>query len=70
MIDRIIALYIYLTRAKIIFYINAVILISAAIYRFILFSIALIYVPHFSLGFNQIFSILISVFDIIKVLET
>jgi hypothetical protein len=36
MADRIIALYIYLIRAKIISYVDAVILINAAIYRFIL----------------------------------
>jgi hypothetical protein len=44
---RIIALYIYLIRAKIVSYINAVILISAIIYRSILFFIILIYVPYF-----------------------
>jgi hypothetical protein len=64
--DRIIALYIYLTRAKIASYVNAVILISAIIYRSILSSIALIYAPYFNFEFNQIFRILISIFDIIK----
>jgi hypothetical protein len=52
MAGRIIALYIYLIRAKIIPYVDTVILISAAIYRFTLFSIALIYAPYFSFGFN------------------
>ncbi len=42
MIGRIIILYIYLARAKVIFYVDAVILISVAIYRFILFLIILI----------------------------
>jgi hypothetical protein len=69
MADRIIALYIYLIRAKIISYVNAVILISAAIYRSILLFIILIYIPHFSFGFSQIFKILISIFDIIKIFE-
>jgi hypothetical protein len=52
MADRIIALYIYLIRAKKIFYMNAVILISAAIYRFILLFIILIYVPYFNFRFS------------------
>jgi hypothetical protein len=65
--DRIIALYIYLIRAKIIFHVNAVILISAIIYRSILPSIALIYIPYFSFEFSQIFKILISIFDIIRI---
>ncbi len=39
---RIIILYIYLARAKIIFYVNAVILVSIIIYRFILLLIGLI----------------------------
>jgi hypothetical protein len=43
-VDRIIALYIYLIRPKIILYIDAIILISAAIYRSILFFIVLIYI--------------------------
>jgi hypothetical protein len=67
MADRIIALYIYLIWAKIISYINIVILISAAIYRFILFFIILIYALYFSFGFSQIFRILISIFDIIRI---
>jgi hypothetical protein len=67
MADRIIELYIYLIRAKIIFYMDAVILISAAIYRFILFFIILIYVPYFSFEFNQIFRILISMLDVIRI---
>jgi hypothetical protein len=67
MTDRIIALYIYLARAKIIFYIDAIILISAIIYRSILFFIILIYAPYFNFKFSQIFRILILIFDIIKI---
>jgi hypothetical protein len=69
MADHIIALYIYLARAKIIFYVNTVILVNAAIYRSILFFIALIYISHFNFRFSQIFRILISIFDIIKIFE-
>jgi hypothetical protein len=69
MTGRIIALYIYLARAKIAFYINTIILVSAAIYRSILLFIILIYIPHFCFKFNQISKILISIFDIIKVFE-
>jgi hypothetical protein len=67
--DRIIALYIYLARAKIIPHVNTIILISAAIYRSILPSIALIYAPHFNFKSNKTPRILISVFDIIKIFE-
>jgi hypothetical protein len=67
MADRIIALYIYLARAKIISYMNIVILVSAAIYRSILPSIILIYIPHFNFRFSQISKILISIFDIIRI---
>jgi hypothetical protein len=69
MANRIIALYICLIRAKIILYIKTVILINAAIYRFILSLIILIYISHFNFKFNQISKILISIFDIIKVFE-
>jgi hypothetical protein len=67
MIDRIIALYIYLIRARIASYVNAVILISAIIYRSILFFIILIYILYFNFGFSQIFKFLFSIFDIIKI---
>jgi hypothetical protein len=69
MADRIIALYIYLIRVKIIFYVNTIILISATIYRSILFFIILIYAPYFNFEFSQISRILISIFDIIKIFE-
>ncbi len=67
MTGRIIVLYIYLARAKIISYIDAVILISIIIYRFILLLIVLIWVFYFSFGFSQIPRILISVLNVIRV---
>jgi hypothetical protein len=67
MADRIIALYIYLARAKIVSHVDIIILISAVICRSILLSIILIYVPYFSFGFSQISRILISIFGIIKI---
>ncbi len=66
-IGRIIILYIYLARAKITPYIDAVILISIIIDRFILFLIVLIWVLYFSFGSSQILRILILVFNVIKV---
>jgi hypothetical protein len=63
----IIALYIYLIQAKIISYMNTIILINAIIYRSILFFIILIYISYFNFKFNQIFRILISIFDIIRI---
>jgi hypothetical protein len=67
--DRIIALYIYLARAKIIFYVDTIISVSATIYRFILPFIVLINIPYFSFRFSQISRILFSMFDIIKIFE-
>jgi hypothetical protein len=69
MADHIIALYICLTRAKIVFHVNTIILINAAIYRSILLSIILIYIPYFNFEFSQISRILISIFGIIKIFE-
>jgi hypothetical protein len=68
-IDRIIALYIYLIRTKIISYVIAISLLNAIIYHFILFFIILIYYPYFSFRFSQISRILISIFDIIRIFE-
>ncbi len=50
MTGRIIVLYIYLARAKIVLYVDAVILINTAIYRSILSLIVLIWALYFSFG--------------------
>jgi hypothetical protein len=67
MADLIIAPYIYLIRIKVVSHVNAVILINAIIYRSILSFKILIYIPYFNFEFNQIFRILISIFDIIRI---
>jgi len=70
MIGRIIVLYIYLARAKIAFYINAITLSNVAIYRSILPLIALIWAPHFNFRSSYILRILILILGVIKTFKS